>query len=517
MPAILDEHQQWLDTNGKPLVGGKVYFGVQSADPITSPQTIYSDREFTTAISQPQLLDSNGRTTNKVWIKQRYSIRVDDLNDVQQYQSLDNGEPGSVGVTTLDNVAGADTITATASPTITALLDKETYVFKTVSINSGAVTLNIDGIGAVSVVKHRGVALEQGDFAADEIITVIYNATSNTFDIANRDEVINTPNLSLQNGIIQTSVASNALTFSIKTKTGADPSVTDPVKVVFRNVTPATGDFSVVSITAATSLVVSSGSTLGTTSATPFRLWLVGFNDGGTFRLGVINCLSGTNIYPLSGWPVASSTAEGGAGAADSSHVFYTGSAVTSKVYEVLGYASWESGLTTAGTWDAQPTRLHMADMNTAMPGDVVQTAKDVESAVQTGVTASVSDDTIPQDTEGNEYLSQAVTPTSTANILAIESRLAIASTAGGYMVMALFQDSGTSAIAAVQEYTQAAATGLLPVLTHEMLAATTSATTFKIRAGHANGGTTTLNGDTSARRLGGVMSSHLKITEVMA
>lgn len=190
MPVILAEHQQWLDSGGKPLVGGKVYFGVQNADPIVSPQTIFSDRDFATVILNPQILDANGRTTNKTWIKNRYSIRVDDLNDVQQYQELDNGEPGSAGITTLDNVAGSNTITATAAPIITAYVDKEIYIFKTVSINTGAVTLNIDGVGAKAIVRADGAALLAGEFAANANIDVQYNSTSDDFQWLNQIDII---------------------------------------------------------------------------------------------------------------------------------------------------------------------------------------------------------------------------------------------------------------------------------------------------------------------------------------
>lgn len=181
MPTILDERTQYQDTAGKPLVGGSVAFGVQGADPDISPQAIFSDRDFATAIANPQILDANGQTTNKVYIKDRYSIVVKDINSVQVYSELDNGEPGSVGVVTLDNVVGANTIAATASPTITAYVDRETYVFKTASINTSAVTLDIDGVGAKSVTLSDGGALVSGLWAANQNIKVIYNLTSDTF------------------------------------------------------------------------------------------------------------------------------------------------------------------------------------------------------------------------------------------------------------------------------------------------------------------------------------------------
>src|SRR5258706_7973472 len=98
------------------------------------------------------------------------------------------------------------------------------------------------------------------------------------------------PAIGMINGTLVASVAGSALTIAIKTLAGTDPSATDPVYVAFRNATLATGDYNILAITAATSLVISSGSTVGATNNVAFRLWIVGFNDAGTFRLGAVNC-----------------------------------------------------------------------------------------------------------------------------------------------------------------------------------------------------------------------------------
>src|SRR5262249_27038590 len=82
------------------------------------------------------------------------------------------------------------------------------------------------------------------------------------------------------NGKLVPSVASNALTVAIKTLADEDPSDDDPVRIVFRSPTADSGDYEVVTLTAATSFVVSSGSTLGTSNNIAFRLWFVAFKDG---------------------------------------------------------------------------------------------------------------------------------------------------------------------------------------------------------------------------------------------
>ena len=172
----------------------------------------------------------------------------------------------------------------------------------------------------------------------------------------------------VENLTITTSRTGNAETIALKTLAGTDPSASDPIRIGFNT---TTGGFAVIEITAATSIVLSSGSTLGATSGTIFRVWLVAFNDSGTFRLGAIKCALTDGVYGLQDNVVESSTAEGGAGAADSSGVIYTGTAVTSKVMRVLGYLEYT--LTTAGTWDAAPSLVLLYGRGTKLPGDTVQ------------------------------------------------------------------------------------------------------------------------------------------------
>lgn len=178
--------------------------------------------------------------------------------------------------------------------------------------------------------------------------------------------------LALKNCTLAGSVSASALTIALKTAGGSDPSSSSPCVVVFRNATAATGTTSAITVTAATSLAISSGSTLGTTNGIPFRIWITGFNDAGTFRLGAIKASGASNFYSLDESLLISSTAEGGAGGADSAGVFYTGTAVSSKAYRTLGFMTWNSGLATAGTWSAGPDVIQLYSMGMAKPGQPI-------------------------------------------------------------------------------------------------------------------------------------------------
>lgn len=149
--------------------------------------------------------------------------------------------------------------------------------------------------------------------------------------------------------------------------------------------------------------------------------------------------------------------------------------------------------------------------------GIVAQVVGNVVNTVQTGTTVLPFDDTIPQNTEGIEVITQAITPKATTNILIIEATIVVSSSVANWISAALFQDTTAGALAAVPEY-QATATGTVILkLQHKMTAGTTSATTFKIRVGGNAAGTTTINGSGGGRAFGGVCASSLKITEYNA
>lgn len=319
------------------------------------------------------------------------------------------------------------------------------------------------------------------------------------------------------NASIACSVGSSELTVALKGADGNDPSSSNTVILPFRSATAGTGTITARSVTAATSIVINSTATLGTTNSTAFSLWVVAFDDAGTIRLGVINCLSGTSIYPLQQQGIASSTTEDNS--SDSAHAFYAGTGVTLKPYIVLGRLIWNTGLATAGTWNAAADVIVNMAPGVKLPGDRVQTVMSTDSAVATGSTTIPSDDTIPQNTEGDQFMSLAATPTVASNLLKIThmGNYASANTAGG-MTVALFQDSTAGALSAAFSGRDGAAGGTARgVLEHTMRAGTTSSTTFKIRSGNGAAGGTTFNGVAGARFYGGTMSSVLSVEEIVA
>lgn len=444
MAAVIDEHTQWMDSGGKPLVSGSLYVGLVNADPVANPITIYSDSAFTTILSNPQTLDANGRSTNKIYVPGTFSLQVNNVNAGQEYQNLFNGTAASTGADTLTltDISGANAITGSASTAITAYVANQTFVFVTSVVNTASITLNIDGVGAKSVVKNKDKAVLPGEFEANQTVSVIYNAVNDNFEWSNQ----NNKRLDFYEG---TDVASAATTDIW------------------------TADGNTVHVTGTTGI-----SSFGTAPNIGARQQII-FDDVVTLTNGANLALPGSVNYTTAAGDVLDIYAD------------------TTTQFDVT--ISKKDGSSRFGN---------------------VQVVNTQTGAVATGTTVIPSDDTIPQITEGDEYMTLVITPTNASNNLKIEVNLgaAGASIANAVPFIALFQDTTANALAATQFALSAVAnTGGAVSLTHFMTAGTVSATTFRVRIGLNTAGTFTFNGASGARRLGGVSASSITITEIAA
>lgn len=162
------------------------------------------------------------------------------------------------------------------------------------------------------------------------------------------------------------------------------------------------------------------------------------------------------------------------------------------------------------------PVTVSQEQINTSSIIPIVQIVRTDDGAVATGTTVMIHDDTIPQSSEGDQYMNVSITPTSTTNKLIIEAVGWVSHSATDTIVGGLFQDSITSALVAGKSWASAPVVMRPLYLQHEMVAGTTSSTTFKFICGGIAAGTTTFNGQSGSRILGGVINSYIKVTEVM-
>lgn len=140
---------------------------------------------------------------------------------------------------------------------------------------------------------------------------------------------------------ISASVAGNALTISASA-----------LSLDFRSTTLGSGTVTRVSGTPS-NLVISSGSTLGTVNNVQSDIIVLAINNAGTIELAAVNISGGNQLDETN---LISTTAEGGAGAADSANVIYSTTARSSVAYRVIGLI--RSTQTTAGTWATAPSTI---------------------------------------------------------------------------------------------------------------------------------------------------------------
>ena len=184
------------------------------------------------------------------------------------------------------------------------------------------------------------------------------------------------------------------------------------------------------------------------------------------------------------------------------------------------GYVLKTAGASANPSW-LNPTTVVPASVTGATgAGKVLQVLHNKVTTYATTTTDIPFDDTIPQNGEGIEVITLAITPSSASNILIIRAQGHIDSTSV-FGIIALFQDSTASAISSSVTHISAVNRTTHCNLEHKMLAGTTSATTFKIRMGvglpsaatsataHING-----SGSTTTRMLGGSMGTTITITE---
>lgn len=176
---------------------------------------------------------------------------------------------------------------------------------------------------------------------------------------------------------IVTSVASSALTITLKNQAGVTPTAADPIRIGFRSSTLTSGNFIIRTVTSSPSLVISSGSILGMTSAVAANLYLYAIDNAGTVELAIIN-----GILPDAG-ALYTTTAEGGAGAADSPNVLYSTSVRTNVAVRLIGRITISEA--TAGTWASNSTQISVWPFD--LPKIIAQMGSTANTSLTSGAT----------------------------------------------------------------------------------------------------------------------------------
>ena len=184
LSAFAGAGAQFFDDNGIPLVGGKLY---SYAAGTTTLLTTYTTSAGTVANTNPIILNAGGRTPNEIWQATGVLLKFALYNSVNELIGTYDGIPSindPFGINSqLTSVAGTNSITATATPSLTAYATGAIYSFIATNTNSGAATLSIDGLTATSITKNGSVALSAGDIQSGKMMLVEYDGA--TFQLVN--------------------------------------------------------------------------------------------------------------------------------------------------------------------------------------------------------------------------------------------------------------------------------------------------------------------------------------------
>ncbi len=113
--------------------------------------------------------------------------------------SASGGGSGS-GTSLIGFVAsGTDTYSATPNPALTSYVTETAILIKFTNANTGAATINLNGLGAKAIVKGVSTALVAGDIVAGMELLLIYDGTNYQIDNRAYDSTINMTDITTNN------------------------------------------------------------------------------------------------------------------------------------------------------------------------------------------------------------------------------------------------------------------------------------------------------------------------------
>lgn len=162
------------DTNGEPLAAGKVFHYVAGT---TTDKALYTAADMSSSAAQPYVLDAYGRGT--VWGYGAYKFIIKDSadNTIYTWDNLRYGydDDSYYGGT---DTGSANTYVITTTPGVSAYEAGQRFTFKAGATNTGASTLNVDGLGVKNIRLYDGTqALTGGEIPINAIIDVEYDGT----------------------------------------------------------------------------------------------------------------------------------------------------------------------------------------------------------------------------------------------------------------------------------------------------------------------------------------------------
>ena len=141
------------------------------------------------------------------------------------------------GAATFITVTGTDTLTGTVVPALSAYATGNQFSFLVANTNTGAVTINVDGIGSKAITRTGTTALVAGDMVAGQAVEIIYDGTR--FQLVNGNSFTN---LKVSGTLGVTGVATFTAQPIVSSLTASLPVFTDASKGLVSNTMTGTGN-----------------------------------------------------------------------------------------------------------------------------------------------------------------------------------------------------------------------------------------------------------------------------------
>lgn len=253
-------------------------------------------------------------------------------------------------------------------------------------------------------------------------------------------------------------------------------------------------------------------------------VWTSGTNSAHSGGVTIVDYITAAHLNLVSSGILQEHNPAGTHGAITATSLNATGAVSTDTLSEhtaatgvtVDGLNIKDSKLNTASSVVNSNITAGAVTYDKAAAGFCVQLALATNTGVGTTTTTIPYDDTIPQITEGTEFMTVSITPKTTTNILIVEVTAVLARSAAGNMTMALFRDAGADAVAAVPVRIESVDGAEVARISYGVVAGSVAATTFRMRAGPTSG-TLTFNGANAARLYGAIVKSSMVVTEFNA
>lgn len=154
-----------INTSGQPVVAGTV---------ISSTAFNALTADLANGLSTAITKDGQTTVTNNIPMA---GFKITNLGaatvgtDAARYSQIQGGTDKLI------TVSGTDTLTGSMTPTLTAYAAGNQFSFVVANTNTGAVTINIDGVGSKSITRTGSTALVAGDLVANQVALIEYDGT----------------------------------------------------------------------------------------------------------------------------------------------------------------------------------------------------------------------------------------------------------------------------------------------------------------------------------------------------